>query len=1370
MARTAPVKNLPSQANPVAEHIRSASSIPGTREKELDAILEISNTINSTLDLDQILLTACKAAVKLLGVSHSGLVLFDDQQKMGEVKADYPDMDIRGIRFPLRGIPTEEQLISTRKPIKINDVEKHSSLGGVRDLLLEHNICSILIVPIVSKRRVLGSFSVDSIGQKRKFTKIEIAACTLLAAQIAPAIENAQLFLQIKRRARALEQLNQTSLEIARFQKFDTLIETVLDRAVDLVGASGGGLYLIDPQGQQFKLTVINKLPPHFLNHEFSTTMGLIAEVLESGRTVSISDYCHWEKRLRIFDSLQFTAVAAAPIFYGDLIWGVVAVHDSTASRVFHIEDTAILTHFANMASIALENVQKRAEIEQLLSGSPDAVITVDNDGRITEFNKRAEEILNYRRDEILGSSEHGIYKSPERAQEIKQLLSDKTAGEVRDIDTYFCNKNGDPIRVYLSASLLSDFQGRTSGSVLFFRAYEKFTIAYQDSYRRLTKLVEVSDRFVGNQGLEKTLEVIRESAFHLLSIDHFALLRCRRANNKILHCEGFPASEFSTRCATAIPLIEDLHGTIKTTSTPRPIFADSSLKASWIKSIFAGKDNIASCAVCPLPGTHEDDYLIVCGYSQRQDFSTEDEVIITLFCKQAGAAIADTQLYEEKSYGLNESVTLKSVAISLTEAVSLTETLDREKVLERVMRVAQELTGADEATLLPYDPVSERFFNQALSISAHDAELTTYRSEVRQRGGVAHQIVTTSLPVFISDTLKDERVSKIARNKGRRAAAGVPLRSRQRTIGVLYVNWRRPYYFTNHDKSLITALATLAASALSNAQIYNDLQQRVEELQKLADAAEAVRSMSTTPDLGLLRQLIVRSSAAVLDADSATLWCYDSLRERFVPSKPLFRDLGDTARQEHSEVEVQLTQDLPLRIIGEKRWVTFSMDNADRDLLGNAMQLEYLKTIAMCAFQASPLTIGNEGIGVLFINYAQSRTFNDTDRRRFEDFAGYASLFLKKANLAQQVNTAKFLSEIASHITAAGATDGTLLAVTNGTRAALGCDSVTLHVYDTQSGNFESFYSPPMGDSGSAHFRGAAQISTVQSDSILYKALQRREPHISGNTSKDAWLRNSDFLEFLGHADVEACVVQPLWAGNIAVGVLFVNFCRAHHFTHEDLVNIGHLANQAAVAISNSQLFNELHRRSEALKCLYETGQAITSKRLGLDETLEEIAIQAQKIITIGSGEQCISYVALLRKEEFEVVAANSDEVLRVLRPAIRQLDLSGLSGKRGIVGRAIRDHIPQRVGDVRKDPDFVALYKNMLSQLAVPLQIEEETLGVLGIEHSRIDAFTVDDERYVGMLAAQAAIGIRNARRYKDLCTILEELTQPKNLSTIS
>jgi sigma-B regulation protein RsbU (phosphoserine phosphatase) len=86
-----------------------------------------------------------------------------------------------------------------------------------------------------------------------------------------------------------------------------------------------------------------------------------------------------------------------------------------------------------------------------------------------------------------------------------------------------------------------------------------------------------------------------------------------------------------------------------------------------------------------------------------------------------------------------------------------------------------------------------------------------------------------------------------------------------------------------------------------------------------------------------------------------------------------------------------------------------------------------------------------------------------------------------------------------------------------------------------------------------------------------------------------------------------------------------------------------------------------------------------------------------------------------------------------------------------RGLLGAAVRERRLIHAGDVRKDPRYVMVNPETRSEMAVPLIYKSNVIGVLDLEHTRVNYFNEDHERTLVTLASQIAIAIENARLYQ-------------------
>ncbi len=166
----------------------------------------------------------------------------------------------------------------------------------------------------------------------------------------------------------------------------------------------------------------------------------------------------------------------------------------------------------------------------------------------------------------------------------------------------------------------------------------------------------------------------------------------------------------------------------------------------------------------------------------------------------------------------------------------------------------------------------------------------------------------------------------------------------------------------------------------------------------------------------------------------------------------------------------------------------------------------------------------------------------------------------------------------------------------------------------------------------------------------------------------------------------------------------------------------------------------HELRERHERLSILYHVSNVIHST-LDPEEALKLILREAIRLVRATSGSVVLlnPTTGFLEIQASEGLPSGAAEVR--LRPG------------EGITGWVVRTGKPACVGDVRKDPRYVMVHKNVRSELAVPLEVGGEVRGVLNVDSDRPAAFDGKDEELLEALAVQAAKVIHHTWLYEQL-----------------
>ena len=228
----------------------------------------------------------------------------------------------------------------------------------------------------------------------------------------------------LRERAEALSALQATVLDITARRELPTLLETIVERATELLDGLAGGMYLCEPEEEQVRCVVSCNTPEDYTGLVLRYGEGAGGTVAETGEPLIIDDYQNWQGQSALFDDEPITAILSAPMVWQGEVIGVIHVLDDAQERRFTDEDLELLSSFADHAAIAVENagllqavqeeLTERREAQEALRRSeeqfelfmdhfPAATFIKNADGRILHANERFAEVSGCRAEDLIG-------------------------------------------------------------------------------------------------------------------------------------------------------------------------------------------------------------------------------------------------------------------------------------------------------------------------------------------------------------------------------------------------------------------------------------------------------------------------------------------------------------------------------------------------------------------------------------------------------------------------------------------------------------------------------------------------------------------------------------------------------------------------------------------------------------------------------------------------------------------------------------------------------------------------------------------------------------------------------------------------------
>ncbi len=195
----------------------------------------------------------------------------------------------------------------------------------------------------------------------------------------------------------------------------------------------------------------------------------------------------------------------------------------------------------------------------------------------------------------------------------------------------------------------------------------------------------------------------------------------------------------------------------------------------------------------------------------------------------------------------------LKRYARLLEIASELVSVLDLSTLLQHIVNAAQELTESEGASLLLYDPQTHYLYFQAATGPLDEQEKQT---AIPAESSIAGWIFTNNKPLLVEDAMSDPRffreVDVITRFKTR-SILGVPLRAKEKTLGVIEVVNKLEGTFQEMDLRLLQSLGAQAAIAIENSRLFQQsdlVAEMVHELRTPLAALTAAAHLIQRPEL----------------------------------------------------------------------------------------------------------------------------------------------------------------------------------------------------------------------------------------------------------------------------------------------------------------------------------------------------------------------------------------------------------------------------------------------------------------------------------------------------------------------------------------
>jgi len=218
---------------------------------ELRILLEVLETISSSLDLHRVCLTIVSKITRVIPALRCSMLFVDPFENQCFVIASNDDPNLKMLEIDLKKYPEVRKAIETRNPVLVQNAPNDPIMAEVRDLLTGLDFRSILVVPLTFGDEVLGTLCLKTTRGREDYIESEINFCTAMARASANALKNALLHDQVRQ-------------ESGRYRTASQKLSRILDHSPDLILTT-------DIEGN---VTEFNRGAEHVLGRSRDTVLG----------------------------------------------------------------------------------------------------------------------------------------------------------------------------------------------------------------------------------------------------------------------------------------------------------------------------------------------------------------------------------------------------------------------------------------------------------------------------------------------------------------------------------------------------------------------------------------------------------------------------------------------------------------------------------------------------------------------------------------------------------------------------------------------------------------------------------------------------------------------------------------------------------------------------------------------------------------------------------------------------------------------------------------------------------------------------------------------------------------------------------------
>lgn len=366
------LENICDLASVAIERVQTVAHLE-RRIQEMNALTRVSQGVNVTLTLDDVLELIYAQTAQIIPTSHFHITLYDKISNYFYyafcLENNERIIDRENQPFSLNMGLTPEVIRKSRSIITQDYIRECQARSHTPAL---DNAFAWMGVPLNAGAETIGALSIGSRDGAIVYTRGQLELLQAIADQTAGAIVKARLLEETEQRARQLSTLNEITRQLTSTLELEPLLQNILENAVGILNCEAGSLFLMDENTDEliFKVTV-GPVASNLIGQRLAPGTGIVGRAVETRGPVIENEDQNSVNRFKGIDQqtgFVSRSLMAIPLQVKDRVIGVVEVINRRDGLPFLDDDQTLLTAFAGQAAVAIENARLYTLTDQALA------------------------------------------------------------------------------------------------------------------------------------------------------------------------------------------------------------------------------------------------------------------------------------------------------------------------------------------------------------------------------------------------------------------------------------------------------------------------------------------------------------------------------------------------------------------------------------------------------------------------------------------------------------------------------------------------------------------------------------------------------------------------------------------------------------------------------------------------------------------------------------------------------------------------------------------------------------------------------------------------------------------------------------------